>query len=141
MGIIPSVGWNARNTDFSYAASTFSGSSEMFVKYAYDKNPSSFKNGAANIYKKNYFNVCDHLQQPAFYVCSDISINSGPGRASQFLRELGSCGNDIKGYATRLNEKHRQFYKAIAPPGSNNARFLQGWLNRAASRDRFIQSC
>jgi len=42
-------------------------------------------------------------------------------------------------YARRLNDRHRQFYRSIASGG--NAKFLQGWLNRAESRDAFINNC
>lgn len=72
---------------------------------------------------------------PAFYVCSDISVNSGPGKAKDFKRKLGPAGSDMKKYATDMNNLHRQLYKNIGGPN------LQGWLNRADARDRFINSC
>ncbi len=76
---------------------------------------------------------------PAFYVCADIAVNSGPGRSKQFLRDLGAIGgSSAKDYARRLNEMHRQFYKKIGTGG--NARFLNGWLNRADDRDDFIDT-
>lgn len=82
------------------------------------------------------------MAQPAYYVCLDIAINSGPGRSKQFIRELGAyTPNDPKGYATKLNERHRRFYIAISQPGSKNARFRNGWLARADRRKRYIDGC
>jgi len=72
----------------------------------------------------------------AFYVCADIAVNSGVGRSAQFLGKLGAVGSDAKAYAKKLNEMHRQFYKQIGV--GKNAKFLKGWLARAASRDAYI---
>jgi len=133
MGITPETGFVNRNK--FPGCSGFSGHAADFVKWCYDKSSSNFKAGATEIYKASYFNVCNQLEQPAFYVCSDISVNSGPGRSQAFMKQLGSAGTDMKSYAKKMNELHRQFYKQIGGPN------LQGWLNRANARDQYIDSC
>lgn len=146
VGIIPSVGWNSRNSAFGYAVASFRGHPSMFVKHAYDVDRSKFTEGSKKIYREQYFGPggCSPLPQPIFYVCSDIAVNSGTGRSKQFLRELGafsgSGSTQIKDYARRLNEKHRAFYKYIGRPGTKNNRFLRGWLNRADHRDTYINN-
>lgn len=143
MGVTPGVGYNNRNGAFKYAISACgSKSPEMFVKCAFDLNRSQFKTGSAEVYMKSYFGPggCSPLPQPAFYICADISVNSGPGRSKQYLNELGPLKGDIKAYARKLNDRHRQDYIKWSAPGTGNERFRQGWLNRAAARDRYIDS-
>jgi len=138
VGVTPSLGYNNRNGEFSYALPTFKGHPSAFVKYAYDLSAAKFTVGAGNIYAAQYFTpgACSNLPQPAHYVCSDIAVNSGPGKSSQYVKELGKIGADVKAYARALNEKHRQFYKKIGVGA--NAKFLAGWLARANARDAFI---
>lgn len=138
MGITPEVGHRNRNK-FT-GCSGFSGPPADFVKWCYDRSPSKFKEGAISVYRANYFNVCNKLGQPAYYVCCDISVNSGPARARRLMAQLGSPSN-MKSFARQLNEKHRQFYRSIAESRPSQNKFLKGWLNRAAARDRFIESC
>jgi len=139
-GITPSVGYAHRNGAFAYASGCQSRSAEMFVKCAWDTDESAFIAGAGEVYTNNYFRPggCADFPQPLHYVCSDIAVNSGTGRSKQYIRELGSVSGDYKGYARRMNEMHRQDYIRWSAPGTANARFRQGWLNRAAERDRFI---
>ncbi|WP_449415976.1 glycosyl hydrolase 108 family protein [Phormidium nigroviride] len=139
MGIIPSVGWNHRNGLLSELGAGFNGHPSMFVKFAYDKNPSAFKAAVAQIYKQDYFapGGCAQLSQPAFEVCADIAINSGVGRSRQYLREIGTI-TDQKQLARALNERHRQDYIRWSAPGNKDSVFRAGWLSRADRRDRYI---
>lgn len=144
MGLIPAECWNNRGGAFKWA-SGFNGHPSMFCKYAFDKDKNKYKAAAAQIYTTKYFKPggCESLPQPAFYVCADIAINSGVGRSKQYLRELGPLrGNSadaIKSYARRLNQRHRQDYIKWSSSGSQ-AKFRQGWLNRAAHRDQYINN-
>lgn len=96
MGITPCVAYG--NRQFFGYASSFNGQPADFCKYAYDLNRAGFKQGSAEIYKKNYFYPCNSLAQPAFYVCADISVNSGPGKSQQYMKELNNCsGLSAKG--------------------------------------------
>mmetsp|Transcript_9731 Transcript_9731/g.14361 ORF Transcript_9731/g.14361 Transcript_9731/m.14361 type:complete len:302 (-) Transcript_9731:21-926(-) len=141
-GIIPSVGYNNRNL-FSYASSCLNGPSHLFVKCAWDKSNSKFNDAAAKIYEKQYAIAggCANLPQPAYYVCFDIAVNSGPGRSKQFIREFGGYNGNPIDFATKLNERHRSFYISISQPGSKNHKFRAGWLRRADHRKQYIASC
>lgn len=144
MGLIPGECWGNRSGAFSWATG-FRGHPSMFCKYAFDKDRNKYKQSAAQIYTNKYFKPggCETLPQPAFYVCADIAINSGTGRSKQYLRELGPLrGNSadaIKSYARRLNQRHRQDYIKWSSSGSQ-AKFRQGWLNRAKHRDEYINN-
>ena len=112
MGITPDVAWN--NTAVFPKCLPYNGPAVDFVKTCYDKDRDHFKQGAARIYKDKYMiGVCDHLPDPAFYVCSDISVNSGPDQVREFLKELEKPDENIKAYARELNNMHRAFYKSI----------------------------
>jgi len=142
-GIIPSVGYNNRNF-FSYAQSSCSSKpAHLFVKCAWDKSNSKFKDGSAKIYEKQYAIAggCANLKQPAYYVCFDIAVNSGPGRSKQFIRETNAGSLNEFDAATKLNEKHRDFYIRISKPGTKNHKFRKGWLARADHRAAYIRSC
>ena len=137
MGITPGVGW--ANTDAFPKCLPYNGPAADFVKYCYDKDRDYFKEGAGRIYKDKYMiGVCDQLPDPAFYVCSDISVNSGPDRVREFLEKLGKPGRNIKAYARELNNMDRAFYKSIASKNPKFEEFLKGWLKRADKRDEFI---
>jgi len=112
----------------------------MFVKCAYDMNKQLFKQGSAQIYQSQFFAPagCTRLAMPAYYVCADIAVNSGVGTATKYLREIGNV-SDPKELARRLNNRHREDYLRWSASGPN-ARFRQGWLNRAAARERFINN-
>ncbi len=145
-GLIPSVCWNNRFNNFQYAnPNSYKGHPADFCKYAYDLNRSAYSTAAAQIYTNNYFGPggCNPLPQPAFYVCADIAVNSGTGRSQQYLRELGgltsTTASGIKSYARKLNDRHRQDYIRWSASGPN-AKFRQGWLNRAAHRDAYINA-
>ncbi|XP_057302257.1 uncharacterized protein LOC130636528 [Hydractinia symbiolongicarpus] len=138
MGVTPGVGWNNRYLFDNCGG--YTSYPALFVKYCYDRNPSSFKKGVEKLYIKNYLSVCDKLADPAFFVCGDISLNSGPGRVKTFMSELGSPGNDIKGYARRLNQLHRDFYIRITRRNPEYQRFIAGWLQRADERDSYINN-
>jgi hypothetical protein len=138
MGITPCVAYSNRQQSFAYA-SGFNGHPADFCKYAYDLNRDAFKKGAADVYRRNYFYVCDALSQPAFYICADISVNSGPGKSQEFLNKLNGCRNlSSKDCARQMNQMHREFYQYIGRPGTSNNKFLAGWLARADARDRYI---
>ena len=141
-GIIPSVGYQHRNSQFAYARQCLSVSPESFVKCAWDLDEFEFIRAASRIYTENYFKPggCSSFPQPLHYVCSDIAVNSGIGRSKEYIRELGNVGSNVKEYARRMNELHRQDYIKWSAPGTQNHVFRQGWLNRAADRDKFINT-
>jgi hypothetical protein len=142
-GITPGVGYNGRDKYYSYAISQCSSvSAELFVKCAWDLSQSKFNAGSETLYTDQYFRPggCADYPQPLHFVCSDIAVNSGPGRSKQYIRDLGSPGSDFKGYARRMNQMHREDYIRWSQPGSANAQFRAGWLARADSRDKFINT-
>ena len=47
------------------------------------------------IYRQTYLPVCDALPMPAFYICGDISVNSGVGTARKMLRDAGAFNGVI----------------------------------------------
>ena len=96
-GVTPSVGYNGKDKYFSYAISSCNNvSPELFVKCAFDLDNEQFIEGTKNLYTDDYFYMCKDFQQPLHYVCSDISVNSGPGRAISFIKSLSDCDKDPK---------------------------------------------
>ena len=90
----------------------------------------SINNVLPNCILRNYFTPagCNDLPQPAFYVCSDIAVNSGVGRSKQYLAELGGySGQGAKTFARQLNDKQRQDYIKWGCPTCKNHVFLKGW--------------
>ena len=136
MGITPGVGWN--NTAVFPKCLPYNGLAASFVKTCYDIDSDHFKEGATRIYKDKYMGVCDELPDPAFTVCSDISVNSGPDQGKEFLKNLEKPDEDIKAYARELNNMHREFSKLIAQENLELEEFLAVWLKRADKRDEFI---
>jgi len=141
-GVIPSLGYENRNGAFAYA-NDYKGDPAGFVHYAYNKDPSKFKEAAAQVYTTQYFEPahCTKLPMPAYMVCSDIAVNSGVGRAKNYMLALGTFkGGDAKEYARKMNDLHRQDYKKWGAEGTSNHKFLKGWLARADDRDKFINN-
>nr|CAG4714636.1 unnamed protein product [Naegleria fowleri] len=124
MGVTPYQCWIHRNTIFAPLYAGFDGHPADFCKYAYDKNPTVYKQCAAQLYEQNYFNQggCSPLPMPAYYVCADIAVNSGVGRSQQYISELGGYhGQDAKEFARALNEKHRADYIRWGCPTCENS--------------------
>ena len=122
------------------------------------------------IYRNKYFYLCENLPNPAFYVCGDISVNSGPGNARAGMRSIGRYNgvSECTLFAHDLFPSERKGLRAspeqLAPqllprrcrasaaqeeiPCGVFSRFVivfqlftQGWLRRAEQRDAFINSC
>ncbi|MBX9699276.1 MAG: hypothetical protein K2X74_07550 [Acetobacteraceae bacterium] len=107
---------------------------------------------AADIAMKNYFNrYAFHtlLWCPLVDIAFDASFLSGPGRGIRMLQECvgasvdGGIGpmtrealelyleaTDIGDACNRLADIRNAFYMSISQPGTKNAKFRQGWLNR-----------
>ncbi len=84
MGLTPGTGYTNR-AKFPTCNAAFSGHPADFVKYCYDNYNDEYEKAAARVYGDQYFATCKSLEQPAFYVCADISVMSGPGRARSFM--------------------------------------------------------
>lgn len=83
---------------------------------------------ALNAFKRHFWNRIggDTLPPGVDLILGDVAWNSNPSKALQFIRE---------GYANRtveeLTERRRKFYRYQANNVPGQAKFLQGWLNRA----------
>ena len=144
MGVIPQECWEQRNSLFGgELLSGFKGHPADFCYYAYNKDTEAYKAAAAQLYKTKYFDQgkCSGIPMPAYYICADIAVNSGVGRSRQYLNELGGYnGQDAKKFARQLNERHRKDYLYWGRPGTDNNKFLKGWLARADMRAKFIDN-
>lgn len=140
-GVTPKVGYELKDKYYSYASKSFTGSKELFVKYAHDKDMNKFEEGTGNLYVDKYFYVCSQFEMPTYYICSDVSVNSGPGRSKKFIDQLEEKGKSWskKKYATEFNELHRQFYKELGKQEKYKP-YLKGWLKRAEHRDEYIET-
>lgn len=56
------------------------------------------------LYAEKYFRVCDRLPMPAFYVCGDIAVNSGTGRAREYLDAIPY--NNVRSTRSRAGSEH-----------------------------------
>lgn len=108
---------------------------------------------AASIFVDNYFRGgrMDRLPwSPFVEITADIAWGSGIGRAVRMMQETvgahadGSIGPQtveaVEGYleatpiaeaCDALADRRAAFYVAISQPGTKNAAFRKGWLNRA----------
>jgi len=87
---------------------------------------------------------------PLVAIAMDIGWGSGPARAIRMVQELIGAGvdggigpqtaamfghyleaHDIAEACDRLTQARSDFYISISQPGSKNAKFRGGWLNRA----------
>ena len=107
---------------------------------------------AAAIAMKNYFEPYHFdslLWCPLVDITFDASFLSGPGRGIKMLQECIGAGIDggigpqtrealelyleghgIEDACNRLADIRNEFYRSISQPGSKNAKYRQGWLNR-----------
>lgn len=104
--------------------------------------------GVQNFYLGPKFNLL--TWSPLVAIAMDIGWGSGPGRGIMLLQELvgatadGGIGsqtaalldqylaaNDIATACDQLTELRINFYMSISQPGSPNAGYRAGWLNRA----------
>jgi len=108
---------------------------------------------AAQIGVQNFFNGPKFNQltwSPLVAIAVDIGWGSGPGLAVKMIQQLigavpdGAIGpqtaalldqylaaNNIATACDQLTEARINFYLSISQPGSSNAGFRAGWLNRA----------
>jgi lysozyme family protein len=110
---------------------------------------------AADIAMKGYYHTAlfDTLTwSPLVDVAFDASFLSGPGRGIKMLQECVGAGIDggigpqtreaidlflestpIEDACNRLADIRNAFYISISQPGTKNAIYRQGWLNRSNS--------
>lgn len=81
---------------------------------------------AATIYRKKYWNVVggDSLPSGVDILAFDIAVNSGPGRALNWLAQVK--GKTPAEQIRILDEKRRSFYKGL----KTFWRFGRGWMAR-----------
>lgn len=107
---------------------------------------------AADIAMKSYFFKYDFdtlLWSPLVDIAFDASFLSGPGRGVRMLQECVGAGidggigpqtrealelyleaTDIEAACNRMADIRNAFYVSISMPGTKNAKYRQGWLNR-----------
>jgi lysozyme family protein len=120
---------------------------------------------ARAIYDRQYWQPagCDFMPWPLSLVVFDMAVNSGPGKAVEYLqRALVSFGARIAvdgGFgpmtqaalrtvlqtvgplqiALRHIDLRREFYRAIVAANPSQGKFLKGWLNRADRLERIVR--
>jgi lysozyme family protein len=84
------------------------------------------KDTAGNIYRAKYWNTIDGDKLPSGVdiLAFDIAVNSGPGRAIQWLRECRGMTPDKQ--VAYLDNRRRNFYHAL----KTFAYFGRGWMAR-----------
>ncbi|ORX80759.1 hypothetical protein BCR32DRAFT_327577 [Anaeromyces robustus] len=140
MGVTPSTGWENKKY-YQYALSRCSNDPVLFIKCAFDLNKEKFKESTSNLYAQRFGSIagCDSIPQPAYFVCLDLSLN-GPYRARDIIRENPIGNMSSKEYARKLNDISRQDFIDAAYSNASQYQFLQGWLNRCAARDKYIDN-
>ena len=108
---------------------------------------------ATAIIMRDYFERFDLdtlVWSPVTDIATDVALMSGPGRAIRMLQTLigattdGAIGpqtrealelyleaTDIEYACNVFAELRIAFYHSISQPGTKNAKFRQGWVNRA----------
>jgi lysozyme family protein len=91
------------------------------------------------IYLLQYWNAsgANGLEWPLSAAVFDLAVNSGPGRAKEFLAEIGPQGSPLE-RAVRLNVRREQFFHGIVAYNHDFAEFLTGWLNRLAGIRKLV---
>lgn len=81
---------------------------------------------AATIYRKKYWNLIggDMLPRGLDLLAFDIAVNSGPGRALEWLRATGSMPTYLR--IAELDAKRRSFWRSL----KTWAVFGKGWSAR-----------
>jgi lysozyme family protein len=99
-------------------------------------------------YAKYHFDQL--LWCPIVDIAFDIAFGSGPGQSITMLQQLIGAGvdggigpqtiealdlfveaHDIEDACNQFADMRIEFYKSISEPGTKNAQFRQGWINRA----------
>lgn len=117
---------------------------------------------AIAIYERDYWPSAraDQLPRPLNALVYDLNVTSGPKNAIRILqRAVGSTDDGIWGPKTKqaawdvckttpnmlaavrlFTEKRIAFYQAIVKNDSSQAKFLNGWINRAVRSQNFAQA-
>ena len=117
---------------------------------------------AIAIYERDYWPSihADELPRPLNALTYDLNVTSGPKNAIRILqRAVGSTDDGIWGPKTKqaswdacsntpdmlaavrlFTEKRIAFYQAIVKNDSTQAKFLNGWINRAVRSQNFAQA-
>lgn len=107
-----------------------------------------------DIFREGYWRAahCDELAWPLNLAVADTAFNSGPGRAIKLLqRAVGASPDGVFGPGTlaRVQEAdaleafhtfvalRRAFFQAIVKNDASQQKFLNGWLKRADSLERY----
>jgi len=108
---------------------------------------------ATEIVRRDYFDRFELdtlVWSPVTDIATDVALMSGPGRAIRMLQALigttvdGGIGpqtrealdlyleaTDIEAACNAFADARIAFYHSISLPGTKNAKFRQGWVNRA----------
>jgi len=94
------------------------------------------ENEVREIYHTNYYKAsgADKIKNPKLAaVVFDTSVNMGVSRAKSFLEK---SGGDVSLFLKLRKEKYIEFAKC----SPSQKVFLQGWFNRLAALEKFINS-
>lgn len=86
------------------------------------------------IYRKNYYEASgahNIKSRKLAMLVFDTAVNMGVGRAKGFLKESNW---DIKKYLFLRRDKYQEFARV----NPSQKRFLQGWMNRVAALEAFM---
>lgn len=107
-----------------------------------------------DIFREGYWRAahCDELSWPLNLAVADTAFNSGPGRAIKLLQQaVGAAADGIFGPGTLAKvtetnvveafhayvELRRAFFRSIVKNDASQQKFLNGWLKRADSLERY----
>jgi Glycosyl hydrolase 108 len=97
------------------------------------------RNELEDIYQSGYWiaSGASSCEWPLSLAVFDLAVNSGAGRARQFLAEIGEVGTP-RDRADRLMMRRRKFFLAIVAHNRRLAVFLQGWFSRCDQLEEAI---
>lgn len=99
------------------------------------------KSMVMDIYREDYWEQRPfRYQWPLNLAVMNTEVNSGGGRAQQFIRRMieQRIQGDAKAKAKWFVDQQTEFYKLIAHRNPKLRVFLRGWLNRSAYMQRVI---
>lgn len=84
------------------------------------------------IYKEDYWDVLDldNMPFPVALAAFNTSVNSGPGKAREFLAAMPNNGSDYE-KAMSIANAQEDYYRAIVRSNPSQEVFINGWINRS----------